>query len=199
MLKNNFIKIIIILLTLAISSCGFEVMYKTKQDGVDTSYIKELASIRIQKDRERTSQILKNNLYDLLNPNEIKTEPKYFLILELREQVSPTFITFTGASGRNKITISVNYTLKNLETAETISTGQTSVNDNYDVSDNRFGTYTAEEYIKENLTKLAAQNIRNSLVNDLIEHNKKGEDDDEEEEVEEEEEEEEEELPTCSG
>jgi hypothetical protein len=72
-----------------------------------------------------------------------------------------------------KITLKINYELKNLATATTISAGSTSVNDNYDVSSNRYGTYSAENYVRTNLTKIAAQNIRNSLVNDLIEVQKK--------------------------
>jgi hypothetical protein len=50
------------------------------------------------------------------------------------------------------------------------------VNDSYDVTANRYGTYVAGEYVLSNLTKIAAQNIRNSLVNDLIEAKRKCED-----------------------
>ena len=161
-----------LLLIFSLSACGFQVIYKKREQNSEISYVEELAAIRIQKDRKRISQELKNNLYDLLNPDYIKSEPKYFLILKLNESVSPTFITLTGASGRNKIILQVNYTLKSLETGDVISTGSTTVNDDYDVDDSRYGTYVAENYIKSNITKTAAQNIRNSLVNDLIEMKK---------------------------
>ena len=154
-------------------SCGFQVIYKERGNESDISYVTELAAIKIKKDRDRVSQELKNNLYDLLNPDYVKTEPKYFLILTNSETISPTFITSTGSSGRNKITLNVSYILKDLNNAAIIANGATSVNDNYDVSTSRFGTYTTENYIRNNLTKLAAQNIRNSLVNDLIEMKKK--------------------------
>ena len=158
------------LLALSLFSCGFNVIYK--DDDILASNAHELALIRIKKDRDHLSQELKNSLYDLLNPDYIKTEPKYFLILKVTKSVFPTFITTTGASGRNRITLDIRYELKNLETSATISSGSTSVNDNYDVSTNRYGTYTADEYVSLNLTKIAAQNIRNSLVNDLIEARK---------------------------
>lgn len=158
-------------LLLLLQSCGFQTIYKETSND-DISYVDELSSIRIKKDRNRLSQLLKNNLYDLFNPDYKMSEPQYFLILKIDESISPTFITLTGSSGRNKITLNISYTLKNLKDASTISTGKTSVNDNYDVSENRYGTKVAEDYIKENLTKLAAQNIRNSLVNDLIEYKK---------------------------
>ena len=111
----------------------------------------------------------------MLNPDNIKVEPKYFLILTPLKTISSTFTTSSGASGRNRLIITVNYELQSLESGETISTGSTVVNDNYEVSKNRFGSYTAEEYVQSNLTKVAAKNIRNSLVNDLIEMKRKKE------------------------
>jgi hypothetical protein len=161
-----------LLLLFNLSACGFQVIYKERDQNSEISYVEELAAIRIQKDRKRVSQELKNNLYDLLNPDYLKSEPKYFLILDLKESISPTFITLTGASGRNKLVLQVSYTLKSLETGDIISSGNTIVNDDYDVSDSRYGTFAAENYIKSNMTKTIAQNIRNSLVNDLIEMKK---------------------------
>jgi len=162
-------KLFAILIAASLCGCGFQVIYKERGKNADISYVDELAAIRIKKDRDRLSQELKNHLYDLLNPDYKKVEPKYFLIITQKDSVSPTFITVIGSSGRNRITTSVNYELKDLQTGKTIAAGSTSVYDNYDVSSNRFGTYTAENYVRSNLTTLAAQNIRNSLVNDFIE------------------------------
>jgi len=166
-------KTVFAILLLSLYSCGFQVIYKEQKNNPDASYVDELAAIRIKKDRTRLSQELKNNLYDLLNPDYVKAEPKYFLSFTVLKSSSPTFITITGASGRNRVTLDVAYELKDLESGETISTGTTSVNDNYDVTEKRYGTYVAEEYIQDNLTKIAAQNLRNSLVNDFIELHKK--------------------------
>jgi len=173
MLRQALKKTFGILLILTFSACDFQVIYKEKVRGVAITYAQDLSAIRIKKDRTKLSQELKNNLYDILNPDYIKSEPKYFLILTAKSGISSTFTTFTGASGRNRVTLDVTYTLKNLDNAITISSGTTSVNDNYDVTTNRYGSYTAEQYILTNLTKIAAQNIRNSLVNDFIETRKK--------------------------
>jgi len=173
MLRQALKKTFGILLILTFSACDFQVIYKEKVRGVGITYAQDLSAIRIKKDRTKLSQELKNNLYDILNPDYIKSEPKYFLILTAKSGISSTFTTFTGASGRNRVTLDVTYILKNLDNATTISSGTTSVNDNYDVTTNRYGTYNAEQYILTNLTKIAAQNIRNSLVNDFIETRKK--------------------------
>ena len=163
------------ILLLSLCSCGFQMIYKDQRNNPDASYVDELAAIRIKKDRTRLSQELKNNLYDLLNPDYLKVEPKYFLSFTVAKTSSPTFITITGASGRNRVNLDVTYELSDLETGEKISSGSTSVNDNYDVTANRYGTYVAEEYIQGNLTIIAAQNLRNSLVNDFIEMHKERE------------------------
>lgn len=174
-MNKIFRNFFILIISLNIFSCGFQVIYRDKEENSNVSYEAQLASIRIKKDRTRLAQELKNNLYDTLNPDNIKAEPKYFLTLVTTKTTSGTFITLTGASGRNKVTLNITYKLQDLETAEEISHGTTTVNDNYDVTPNRYGTYTAENYVTSNLTKIAAQNLRNSLVNDLIEMKKKKE------------------------
>jgi hypothetical protein len=164
-------KIILLISLISICSCGFQVVYKDQN--LSTSLSHELAGIRIKKDRTQLSQQLRNNLLDILNPDHIKVPSKYFLILKLTQSSTPTFITTTGASGRNKITLSLHYELKNAENMKEITSGAVEISDNYDVSQNRFGTYTAQNYVENNLTKLIAQNIRNSLVNDLVELQKR--------------------------
>lgn len=164
------LRIILTTILLTLTSCGFHVIYDTQ----DTfAHMDDLAAIRIQKDRDRVSQLLKNNLYDYLNPESIAAEPKYFLNLTVTKSIHPTFITLTGASGRNKVVLNVTYTLKNLENGKVISFGNSMVNDSYDVGLNRYATHVAEESVAGNLTKVAAQQIRNSLVNDFIEVRKK--------------------------
>ena len=174
-----FQKFCVTFLLLAVCSCGFQVIYKEEGGKIDNPYEQELAAIRIKKNRTKLDQDLKNSLYDLLNPDYIKAEPKYFLILTPIKTTSSTFTTSTGSSGRNRVILNVKYELQSLETGEMISFGSTLVNDNYDVTKNRFGTYTSDEYVQSNLTKVAAKNIRNSLVNDLIEMGKKKEEESE--------------------
>lgn len=157
-----------------ISSCGFQVIYHETDAENKTSYEQELATIRIQKDGGRLTQELRNALKDSFNPDYIDEEPKYILVLKMSQSIGGTFITVTGASGRNRITLSIDYTLKDAATGKIIAIGSTVVNDNYDVQINRYGTHVAEDYARSNLVKIAALNIRNLLVNDLIELKKNG-------------------------
>lgn len=166
-------KLILTILLLSFTSCGFEIIYREDDKNSQHDYEKELAAIRINKNRTKLDQDLKNNLYDLLNPDYITVEPKYFLNLKAKKNVTSTFTTSSGASGRNRVFLEATYELRDLATGEIISNGSTIMNDNYDVTENRFGSYSAEEYAVSNLSKVVAKNIRNSLVNDLIEMRRK--------------------------
>ena len=166
-------KFLITLSLLTFFSCGFQVVYKEHDSAADFNYEQELAAIRVQKTRTKLDQDLKNSLYDLLNPDYLNVEPKYFLNITLKKTTTSTFISSTGASGRNRIFLDVKYELRDLKNAEIIARGSTIMNDNYDVTSNRFATYSADEYVATNLTKSIAKNLRNSLVNDLVEMKKK--------------------------
>ncbi len=166
--------LLIIAIFFVLSSCGFQVIYRDN-DSEKISYEKELSTIRIQKSAGRLSQELRVSLLDLLNPDNLANDPKYILTLNQDKSISGTFITFTGASGRNKVTLSITYKLIDAQTGEIVGTNSTIVNDNYDVQTNRYGTYVADAYATSNLVKVAALNIRNLLVNDFIEINKSAE------------------------
>lgn len=161
------------LMALSLYSCGFQVIYDEKDKQAEFDYEKELAAIVIKKTRVKIDQDLKSNLYDLLNPDYLKVEPKYFLTIELKKSTTSTFTTSSGASGRNRVILTANYVLLSLESGKMISEGFSTMNDNYDVTSNRFASYSADEYISANLTKALAKNIRNSLISDLIEMHKK--------------------------
>jgi hypothetical protein len=163
-------KIFTLFIFLQISSCGFHVIY---DESNEFKYSNDLRAIAVQKNRTKLGQEIKNNLYDAFNPNHKETQKKYFLNIHILKSSSPTFITSTGASGRNKITITVEYKLRNIENAALISTGKASMSDNYDITKNRYATNVAEEYTTLNLAKTVSKDIRNLIVNDFIEVRRK--------------------------
>ncbi len=171
-MKNiNFKLTLLLIAGFLISGCGFKIIYKTDKD--NASYAAGLAAIEIIDVRSHINQQLKNDLLDVLNYDNIKVEPKYLLSLSISETISPTFINFTGSSGRNHMVLTVKYELKDIKTLEIIANGDSFVSDDFNIDKRRFGNYTAEEHIRLNLLKLIAENIRSLLVKDLIEIAKK--------------------------
>ena len=127
-----------------VPSCGFKSIYNT-DDRILECYSQELASIRIKKERKQINQILRNHLEETLNPDNIKTEPKYLLTINLSKSISSTFITSTGASGRNKIILNASYELKDLKSGTIVGSGSVSDKDDFDVEDRRFANYITGE------------------------------------------------------
>ncbi len=159
------------LLFLFLTSCGLHPIYKTNNKISDQSqsYRKELASIIVLVERKKLNQDLKNNLEKTLNPEGIKTDPKYSISITLSRSLSSTFTNFTGSSGRNKVTLVANYQLKDLTSEEVIATGTTVAKDDFNVQDEkRFANYIAEDAIASNLTLIIARNIRDLLINDIV-------------------------------
>lgn len=169
-------KIILLLLLFSFFSCGFHPIYKAdnKISESNQSYSQELAAIQIKPERKRLNQELRNNLETVLNPDNIKTDPKYLLTITLTKNLVSTFITSTGASGRNQVTLIANYQLKDLSSGEIIASGVVSARDDFDVdTTKRFANYITEDSIASNLTLQIAQNLRNLLINDIVDDFKK--------------------------
>jgi len=158
------------LLFLFLTSCGLHPIYKTgnKISNQSQSYKRELASIKVEVVRKKLNQDLKNNLEKVLNPEDIKTDPKYSISITLTRSLSSTFTNYTGSSGRNKVTLVASYELKDLSSGDVIATGTAIAKDDFDVGDKRFANYIAEDAIAENLTVIIARNIRDLLVNDIV-------------------------------
>ncbi len=164
-MRKLTIKILIVFIfSSLINNCGFRVIYDKKESDL---YIKELVSIKIQKKRDKIYQDFKNKLYDIFNPQKIEGEKKYILIYNISQSISSTYISETGSSGRNKLTLNVDFKLKDISNGKVISSGYSNVSDNFDVSDNRYATYVTQDYVKNNLLNIVARDIRNSIVNDF--------------------------------
>ena len=154
-------------------SCNFKPIYKEDNRFFDDYvYQQELAAIKIKISRKKLNYDLKNNLEKVLNPNDIKVNIKYLLTITLNRTLSSTFTNYTGSSGRNKVILSVNYRLEDLE-GGIISTGSTIADDDFDVERKRFADYVTENSIATNITLVVAQNIRNLLINDIIDNYRK--------------------------
>jgi len=174
-IKNKMrAKIYFLIILSLFSSCGFHAIYRSDNKISDKSqgYNEELASINVEVTRKKLNQDLKNNLEQVLNPDGIKVDAKYSINISLDRNTVSTFTTYTGSSGRNKVILTANYQLKDLKSGEVIATGTATAKDDFNVENNvknnRFANYIAEDNIASNLTLIIAQNIRNLLINDIV-------------------------------
>ena len=163
---KNILNLTIILFLL--NSCGFSPIYyssQSKQKNID--YHNKLILVKIKKHRSDIDHELHKNLTKILNPYNLTIQKKYLLDIKLTDQISSTFTTSTGSSGRNKVILTANYKLTDIDSQELIGYGESSESSDFDVSSKRFANYTTEEEIKLNITKVRAKDIRDMIINDL--------------------------------
>jgi len=182
MSKKNILSLIF--LSFCLVSCNLRPIYQTNKHLAEQNYAEknyaeknydyqqDLATITIKIDRKKLNQDLKHNLEKSFNPNDIKVDAKYLLTVTLSKSLTSTFISYDGSSGRNKVILTANYQLQDLNSDKIIATGITSANDDFNVGSKKFANYTAEDAIATNLTLIIADNIRNLLINDIINNHK---------------------------
>jgi hypothetical protein len=152
--------IIYIALLLLSASCGFKPLYKLNSNIYDSN----ITSIKVQASNKKYNQILKNNLYDIMNPKNIESDFKYLLKFDISKNINSTYTTQTGSSGRNRVTINVNYVMTDIVTKKIIVNNDISLSENYDITSNRYASHKMEEYKVNNLLKIIAKDIRNDII-----------------------------------
>ncbi|MDA7705094.1 hypothetical protein N8772_01270 [Rickettsiales bacterium] len=151
-----------------LNSCGFTpIYYNFDSDSKDYNYHEKLTLVKIKKYRSDIDYKLHDHLTKILNPYNNIEDKKYILDIKLTDQISSTFTTSTGSSGRNKITLNANYQLIDIKSGDILGSGRASESGDFDVGNKRFANYTTQEETKLYLTKLIATDIRNMIINDL--------------------------------
>ncbi len=166
-IMKKYLAIITSLIVVLFSaSCGFTVIYDQKDSGIN--YERELASIKVQKYAGTISQELRTAIYDAINPDHLEEEVKYYLVLDSSEGLASTFLTSSGSSGRNNVSMGLNYQLKLYKNDRVIASGTVSDSESYNVAANRYGNYNSEEFARSNLLKTLAEKLKNMLIQDII-------------------------------
>lgn len=163
---TRLISFIALSLTLIISSCGFKPINYVKNDLGDNMEVR-LASIIIKKSSGFKSQQLRTKIFEIFNPSNIKTEPKYILTITPRESQRSTFITSLGSSGRMRLDVNIKYSLTEITTTKQVSNGSISSSESYNIDQNRFGNYNAKNYARESVCNALAEKLRNMIIQDL--------------------------------
>lgn len=96
------------LLPAMLAGCGFRPLYGNGSDG---EALPEFASIAVEQAEDRTTQLLRNHLLDMLNPRGAPEKPAYRLELKVVESVSSVLVTRSDEITRNNLQMTVTYRL----------------------------------------------------------------------------------------
>lgn len=148
----------IIVLSLIVSSCGFQPVHQksTTTEGVSVPVLKG----------SRTEQIFSIALDELLNASTQDAAKRYSLDLNFKREETPAIIQQDRTITRYRIILTANYTLKQGD-AE-ITKGVAKIRTSYDDLASDFGSYSAQADSEERAAKELAQKVYQRLQGFLV-------------------------------
>ena len=141
------------------SNRGFEPIYSSHNKNNE-----ELLHISVKNIKDRSGQILKNDLAKKLNPQNKKKITKYYLFVDLVENIEEMGIRKDMSATRANLVINVNYNLKKINDGETILKGSTKAISSYDVVESIYATIIAEKDARIKGLKTISDTIVNELA-----------------------------------
>ena len=155
--KIKFFLIIIVLLFL--SNCGYKPIYSSTNENNE-----KLLYISVKNIKDRSGQILRNNLSKKLNPQNKKTISKYYLFVEIAESKNEVGYRQDMSATRTNLKINAKYNLKNINDGEIILDGLTESMSSYDVVESIYATIVAEKDARSKVLEIISDTIVNELA-----------------------------------
>ena len=139
-------------------NCGFEPLYSDHNKNNE-----ELLHISVKNIKDRSGQILKNDLSKKLNPQNKKTITKYYLFVDLTENIEEIGIRIDMSATRANLRINAEYRLQTVKDGEIILKSSTEALSSYDIVESIYATIIAEKDARNKGLKI----INDSIINEL--------------------------------
>ncbi|MCE3233010.1 MAG: hypothetical protein K0R98_1267 [Rickettsiaceae bacterium] len=154
---SSFKSFVLLVVLLALSSCGFTPVYKQTVDSTGAVATDEFAAVEIIAPHNLYGQAFATNLSDLLNPSSKTVPIKYRLTTEVDKSESGLTIEQDRTTSRYKVTVMVKYTLTDVATGKVIDQGRIRRDGGYDRVESDYATYvSADDTAKRIIKELAA-------------------------------------------
>ena len=159
--------IVIAVLAVLISGCGFEPLYVEKKTSgewyydneFDTGIMEEMASVKVELISNRIGQLIRNDLLDKLTPKGQPKSPKYFLkVKDIKKQEIDQALRNDITATRKKVIYKVDYVLKDAE-HKTLINGNSVAYLGYDILRDPYSTTFAQKKNEKNAAKIIANDI----------------------------------------
>lgn len=153
--------VVVLLLMTVLAGCGFRPMYGGT--GSSTDVPDEFSAIKIDLVADRTGQLLRNHLLDLLTPRGQPAKPLYVLKVTLQERKSEIAVKSTGLATRANVSVRARFTLVGIRNGELLTNGSARAFSSYNLTDSEFSNLTAENDTVSRATQVIATDIRARL------------------------------------
>lgn len=142
------------------AACGFRPLHG---GGPDHNSIEEMASIEIKPIANRSGQILRNHLLDILTPKGIPTNPRYILTVKLSEATERLAVKKDAFATRANMRINATYTVEQIGTKNPLLASGTKAVSSYNILNSQFSTLINEKDARERAVKEISDNIKTSI------------------------------------
>jgi hypothetical protein len=149
--------IIILILTIGVSACGFKPMLAKNSEGSHILDNIKISSIE-GKDKSRTKRII---LESFDTPSNI--DQLYILDIRVKYELSSMAILKDSQSTRSRVKATLDYTLKDAETRKVIDSSNVFIYGSYNVASSEFTNYISERHVGDTLLKELCEELKGRL------------------------------------
>jgi len=165
--NSNFRIFLLSVVCCLMTACGFHPVYET-DDGNPTSA--KLANVKVEKvvdknkQESRPTQILQNDLENLLNPANVPSSNDYSLNIEMTLTRQDLGLQNDLRVTRYNVNATATYHLIRLSDNREVDTGSVSTQSSFNRTVSEFSTYVAEQNSNELASKELAEEIHQRLM-----------------------------------
>jgi LPS-assembly lipoprotein len=125
-----------------LSGCGWEPLYADRET---TAADADLRAIKVNPIPERVGQRLEMALRTSFNPTGEETKQRYSLSVVLTTALASLGVQSQGLGTRGIVQVYANYTLREIGTGGTLTTGSIHSADSFDIQANGYSTVVAQD------------------------------------------------------
>ncbi len=132
---------------LFVSACGFRPVYGEAYQAERGAVSARLAEVAVSTGTTRSEQLLKAEVEDRLNPDNVAAEKRFMLVVSVGEVNIPLFVAPDGTYGRGNLQYTLTYSLRNSTDGSVVDTGSLTRVSSYAASETNaiYASYVAQE------------------------------------------------------
>ncbi|MBX3455634.1 LPS assembly lipoprotein LptE [Ferrovibrio sp.] len=149
-------------LPLLLAGCGFRPLYGT---GHTYDAVPEFSALAVEQAEDRSTQLLRNHLLDMLTPRGAPEKPAYRLELKVAESVSSVLVTRSDEITRNNLQMTVTYRLIDYRSGVALQSNSLSSLVSYNLVRAEYANLVSERDARARAARDLAEQIRIRLGN----------------------------------
>lgn len=147
-----------------LAACGFQPLYKAPSGAKQAVSVQRMAAIDIPPIRDRSGQILRNELRDQLLPRGRAARAAYRLDVALTETQADLAILKDATSTFSRYTADIKWVLTDLATDAPVLRGDNRRITSFPIAESEFASLEAEKDARERAMVLLAEDVRLRLA-----------------------------------